>query len=1162
MRAIINTRLEREAGLAMMTKKRSKSNLFRAVFGIFFVVIGIISSLAGAVIPSNSVYADPVDSEEIEIQTEGPNVEDDEEISPENKIDKSQLTEDICKSSLKSNGWWVCSISNTVADAVDWLYDKIGDILTVEPVSMKDGSPIYEIWKYFLTLANIAFVIFFLVVIYSQLTGIGISNYGIKKALPKLIVVAVLVNLSFLICSLAVDVSNILGGGLRGVFTSVEESVMAGITTVPNAPTPTEIKLSYAGVYNSIVGGPALAIGGAAIAFETGAIWVIIPVLLGALVAVVSGLVTIALRQALVVVLIMIAPLAIVAYMLPNTDKWFKKWKDMLMKMLVFYPAFSLLFGASSLAGFAIMTSAKDGFGVILGLAVQIFPLFFSWKMMQMSGTILGTINTKMRSLAAKPLAANRAWADSRRQLTKQKYLASNRAYMPSLRLRQFLSDRRIARDEETADFANTVKNRGLAYNVSRKYGRNGVPNKGAEEDYAAQARNMQYTRIIERHKNNMTKGLGQLEAVKVSGTAAQKARLGSLDMANVNASDMLKVERARAEMIEYDNATGFHKRMEAAINAHMDNTEGYSVDKNGKRVKKGDYKFHFANSVAETEAMKRYNAMHGIMEGSALNVQYAAATAAQTYDTQKKIVEAKMQKYFDLTAPTRDVEYRLGELTRMKNAANNIDFIVSGLRILNQRGDTDLLKKQLDNLLDVNVGGGINLGTHASQALASFLMFEVKDNDPFLRRFGKYINLETARAYNANDRKVMGVTYDEYVRGYHDGEPATSGSSTGRMYAKKGMRQLVEGTSLDNIERTALSNLDESLKKAYGFDEKHPEKKWDVSGWLRKREEIQTAFEPAFLSASLKWLSGSEQINSGVKFWTGYELKQKKDEHGNMVVDENGDPEYDLASVWDDTKNGFGEHKGEVEEYYRRKTNDYFKDQTTGQILGMRTDYRDATMEHLAKSYLEDSSKEESSDERKRKYEKARAEIQTRYADKTPEEAQKLRDKDVKKLKMELAGRQVRKILGETGKLKQIYRTRTSGTAINAKDWLRKWVNLDDEEALRKEMTFYDEQSKNKKAESGDADIEEDKPARVYTAIDREYFLDEMRNLKDRIMDEEPEIFFEDTKDQLEKWFGENTVIVKKYEQYYKDYSNADSIELYKFLRDLLEDEDNYPDA
>ena len=106
-------------------------------------------------------------------------------------------------------------------------------------------------------------------------------------------------------------------------------------------------------------------------------------------------------------------------------------------------------------------------------------------------------------------------------------------------------------------------------------------------------------------------------------------------------------------------------------------------------------------------------------------------------------------------------------------------------------------------------------------------------------------------------------------------------------------------------------------MKKAYGFKKGATGDDWDVEGYLRKREEIQTAFEPAFLSSSLKWLSGSEQINSGVKFWTGYELKQKKDENGNIVTDENGDPEYDLSPVWKGKE--FAGHEEEVERYYRK---------------------------------------------------------------------------------------------------------------------------------------------------------------------------------------------------------------------------------------------------
>lgn len=1134
----------------MLRKKSTKIRRLRGVFAGFLVLIGMFTGFSQAIIAGTNAYADPQPGDSIVSQPEDADLttenRDNNQPNNDNNDDGSDATSssgsktNVCKKSLGALGWIICPLINKTTEAVDWLYEKIESILTISPIEAKEGSPIYEIWKYCRSVTNIVFIIFLLVVIYSQITGLGINNYGIKKVLPKLIVMAILVNLSFLICTLAVDVSNIVGNGLRSVFTAVEQTALANMAGA-NATTNGAMAVSMAETYTAFAGGTALAIGAGAVAltFDLGVIWMLIPTALGALAAVVTGLITIALRQAVVMLLVMISPLALVANILPNTEQLFQKWKKLLTRMLVFYPLFSLLFGASSLAGFAIIMSSRDGFGLLLGLAVQIFPLIFSWKMMQMSGTILGEINTRLRALTARPIAANRAWADSHRQLTNLKRLDNGR--MPSARLMQFLSNRKIAREEEMSELAESAKLRGQAYAARKNYRRNGLPSREGEEAYARQARNMRYMQETDRHKNNMNMGLGQLEVVKAKASKAQKVRLDRLDLANVEAADKLKVEKARGEKIEYENAKSFHKRMEDAMNVHFDDIN------RGK----SDYKTHDIKDVASARA--RYTMAHQIMEGDLQGIHYAAASAAQGYDTQKKIVETKMQKYFDLTPPTKDVEYRLGELTADANAISNVDSIISGLRVLNQRGDTDLVKKYMEQLLSHNV----QLGTHASQALASFLMFEVKDNDPWLRRFGKYINLETATVYNENKRKVMEVNYDEYIKGYHDGEPITAETPNGRMYAKKGMRQLSEGTSLDNIERTALSNLDDSIKKAYGYDSDHPEKKWDVSGWLKKREEIQTAFEPAFLSASLKWLSGSEQINSGVKFWTGYELKQKKDSNGNLIVDENDNPEYDLTPIW--KRKEFAGHEDEVEAYYRRKTGDYFKDQTTGQILGMRTDYRDAAMEHMLETYLSGS------EERRSKYEEARAEIQSRYGDEEPAKAEKMRAKDLKALKMELAGRQVRKILGETGKLKQIYRTRTSGTAINAKDWLRKWVNLDNEEALREEMNYYDKKNnKNKKSEGAGADSDSaDGNSRVYTEDDCERFLAEMQDLKDRIMDEETDAFFGDTMNQLADWFGDDTEIVKKYQHYYQqDRPYADNIELYGYLKELLGDLGNYPDA
>lgn len=1126
----------------MIAKRFSKNRLVKAIFGCLFGIMGIFAGLSPML--SVPAYADPVEGTET---TEEANA----------STTETQVSGASCQDSLGAIGWLVCPTTGKISEAVDWLYDKIENILVINPVEMKDGSPIYEVWKYMLGVTNVVFIIFCLVMVYSQLTGLGITNYGLKKTLPKLIVAAILVNLSFLICSLAVDASNIIGSSLRGVFTSIEEATMGGMTMNGG------MKVSE--MYSALAGGSVLALGAGMIAFETGAIWMLIPTVLGAIVAVVIGLVTIALRQAVVALLIMISPLAIIAYMLPNTEQWFKKWRQLLTKMLVFYPMFSLLFGASSLAGFAIIASATDGFGVLLGVAVQIFPLFFSWSLMKMSGTVLGTINSKLSGLMARPLMANRAWADSHRELTRQKHLASGNVYSPSLRLMQFLNDRKVAREEATKEHAESVKLRGQAYAVMRNYNKDGTPSREGEESYREQLRGLQYSAIIDRHKGNMNKGLGQLEAVKANASVAQKARLDKLDLEMVRAADSAFAEKMRAEKIEYDNAEGRHRRFEEAINAHLDDINGEMRDEKGNLI----YKMHDIKDRAE--ARVRYDSLKQIMEGNVQDVHYVAAGAAQAYDTQAKIVTTKYQKYFELTPATKDVEYRLGELTirtaeELKNgilASNYIDAIIPGLRILNQRGDTDLVQAQLYNLLDKDLGGGIKLGTHASQALASFLMFEVKGNDIALRRFGKYINLETARAYNENDRKVMDVTYDEYIRGYHDGEPATADNPTGRMYAKKDMKKLVEGTPLDDIERTALSSLDDSLKRTYGYKKGMNGEQWDVDGYLKKREEIQTAFEPAFLSASLKWLSGSEQINSGVKFWTGYDLKQQKGDNGQILTDENGDPVYGLTPVWSGKE--FSGHEQQVEDYYRRKTYDYFKDQTTWQVLGMRTDYRDPTVEHLVKMYLEDSSEDETSAERKEWYANAEAEIQGRYGDENIDIANKKRSDDMKQLKREVAGRQLRKILDRTGKLEQIYTTRRSGASNNAKDWLRKMLNLDDKDEIYRYLDQKDQELKKKKKHS-QQNVQQDgsaggAPSGVGSPYNDASFRVRVSTELNKKFNESGDMpdpdgsFYEESLDLLKREFSSVGGIVKQYEDFKKDNPYVGRSELMDKVEEILSD-------
>lgn len=1138
----------------MISIKRSKNRLVNAIFGCFFGILGLILPLfaSQAVFADEPVVNTPAITETIT------------ETTTENTADTIEEKKDLpnpkpCNDSLGSIGWLVCPTTGKISEAVDWLYERNRTFLEINPVRAEEGSAVFEVWNYCLGVANIAFVIFLLIMIYSQITGVGISNYGIKKALPKLIIAAIMVNLSFLVCSIAVDASNIVGNGLRGFFDGVSERVVLTENINMLNPDSNEAKIAMGdlyGVFSDTTSSAGLA---GIFAFEGGEIWLLIPAVLAALVAVVIGLITIMLRQVVVILLIMIAPLAIVAYILPNTEKYFTKWKDLLVKMLVFYPMYSLLFGASSLAGWAIIASASDGFGLIIGVIVQILPLFTSWSLMKMSGTFLGTINAKLTGLFAKPLATNQAWAESHRELTRQKFLASSNVYTPTLKLRQFLSDRKIARDAEIKENSDLVKKRGEYYATTLNYKRDGSVSREGAEAYSRLIRARKYQNYIDNSKADFDKGLGGLEVTKRSKDFEMRKKLEALDVEAMNAFDEAEIVSARAEMIDYKNRKSRQERFNAAMNAHMDDMNGHYMVKNAQDMislkDRPDYKLHMAKASAEyNDAIARYNRMANYMEGDKHDTQYALASVTNSYDLAKKVYDSKFQKLFDYTVPTRDVEYRLSELSKHADALKNVDAIIAGMRVLNQRGDTDLVKHQLDNVLD----HGVQLGTHVSQALASFLMFEVKDNDPFLRRFGKYINLETARMYNSNDRKAANVTYDEYVKGYHEEPDGT------RMYAKKDMNKLVEGTSLDNVERTAFANLDESLKKAYGWDKETKNANWDFDGYLRKREAIQTAIEPAFLSAGLKWLSGSEQINSAAKFWMGFELKHRKNADGSTMVDENGDPIYDIFSV-EDNDAAFKGHEKELKKYYIKKTKDWFRDQTTGQILNMRTDFRDPSIERLVQAELEDHP------EKKEAFEKAIDEIRNTQYEDDPVKNRKKQDSNIGKFKRNFIRRtQLTPIFGETSKLDSLYRLKTSSATANTKDWMRDLIGYNDIKQMEDDVKYYQAQrqkknqseKKNTDEEEGNASGDDNVHSGVYSDEDRANFVNQMEKVFDDFQDADPDEFYDASLEELDKMIvdkDDQRTIRKRYKSFKNNNPNADTYELWAFLKGLLEDPTNY---
>lgn len=327
-------------------------------------------------------------------------------ISTEAAGSHTEATTSSC--GVESIGWAVCPLTTFLARGMDWAYDRLDGFLEAQPLNVTDRqSGLYLAWQIMLNIANIAFIIGFLVLIYSHLTSVGISNYGIKKMLPRLIIAALLVNFSYYICAVAIDLSNIIGHGLQDAFIQIRNTLL----TVGSSSSSGSIG-SWEDTATMILSGGAVlgatGVGITNIAVATGgsassAIILLLPILLGALLTILVVLVVLAARQALIVILTIVSPLAFVCYLLPGTEKWFEKWRETFFTMLIFFPAFSAVFGGSQLAAAAIMQNATTILMIILGLAVQIAPLALAPLILKLSGGLLnrfaGVINNPNKGI-------------------------------------------------------------------------------------------------------------------------------------------------------------------------------------------------------------------------------------------------------------------------------------------------------------------------------------------------------------------------------------------------------------------------------------------------------------------------------------------------------------------------------------------------------------------------------------------------------------------------------------------------------------------------------------------------------------------------------------------------------------------------------------------
>lgn len=316
------------------------------------------------------------------------------------------------KCAIPGLGWILCPVLTLMSSLADDMLNLFEGFLVTSPSMVSNTSTTYKAWQIVRNIANIAFVIAFLVIIFSQITSVGVTNYGIKKMLPRLIIAAILVNLSFYICQIAVDLSNIIGVSLNGFLASPSlnpgGAVASGWWSGNNTWTSTLGKVGVIGI--------------GIVAVSMGALAFLIPALLSAIVALAMILFILIGRQAIIILLVIISPLAFVAYLLPNTEKLFKKWQTTLTSMLLLFPIVAFVAGVSKLAAnilTPIFNDNPDGrirlIGTIAANAIVVLPLFIIPGLLKKALDGVGGIGAKLNGLSDKwGKSAGSKWTDSK----------------------------------------------------------------------------------------------------------------------------------------------------------------------------------------------------------------------------------------------------------------------------------------------------------------------------------------------------------------------------------------------------------------------------------------------------------------------------------------------------------------------------------------------------------------------------------------------------------------------------------------------------------------------------------------------------------------------------------------------------------------------------
>lgn len=291
----------------------------------------------------------------------------------------------------------LCTSTNFLSTLTNSAFNIIESLVSFPGQLMKSNSGagevnLYSAWKIFRDMANIVLIIILLLSIMSQVTGWKIAALGIKNNISRIIMAAIMLNLSFVICQLAIDLSNLVGSSIRGFIGNGQSTLMqamnlpSGQMTVFDSTTA-KVLMFTAGLTTLV--------------YIVTHLVILLPVIIGALISATVTVFTLMARHLFIVILVLTSPIMLTLLGNNITSKYAAKWWKALFSTLIVYPVIALAFSVGEFS-YRIVT-AVNGDNLILeiaAIALLFLPLTLVPSIIKKSIASLPLIGDKISKLS------------------------------------------------------------------------------------------------------------------------------------------------------------------------------------------------------------------------------------------------------------------------------------------------------------------------------------------------------------------------------------------------------------------------------------------------------------------------------------------------------------------------------------------------------------------------------------------------------------------------------------------------------------------------------------------------------------------------------------------------------------------------------------------